>query len=303
MQSSDYYQTLEIDRQATAREIRQAFRRLAKRYHPDKNPRREKSVEQRFYQICFAYETLRDSQQKFRYDLTLRVAKREQNLYDVYLERLRKTQQIREKYELMFHELLNRNHEAGIRTYEQLQRSNRKFCIDDFLSYEDSRDCEFLIAEAYQIRGNYQMAMRIYESLLLYEKYRPVFHHFTEEIKEQLKKIYFRYLVQPGSLEDIPTNLEKIRMLNLSKRETAWIYKKLSEFYLEIHWVGKAKEMLQMAFELHPHLTGAKKICQKLGLEYLSLEITDLSPQNGKTKNRVPYSEGATRACCRSSGL
>ena len=97
---------------------------------------------------------------------------------------------------------------------------------------------------------------------------RPVFHHFADEIRDRLKQIYCYALADPVHVESIPKNLEKIRALKLSKHETAWVYKKLAEFYCEIDWFGKAQEMLRMAFELHPRLKGTKKICQKLNLEH-----------------------------------
>jgi curved DNA-binding protein CbpA len=276
MQNLNYYDILEIDQQAMPEEIKQAFRRLAKRYHPDKNPGSEGFAEQMFRQVCIAYETLKDTERKLRYDLRLKRIEETQQFHDAYLQRLRKAQHIRQKYELMFHELLNRNYGSGIRIYEQLQRNNPKFRIDDFLSYADSRDCEFLIAEAYQKLGDYQTAMPIYESLILYETRRPFFRHFTGEIKNRLKKIYFHYLMHPRHPEDIPNDLEKIRALNLSKPDIATVYKKLAEFYLEINRVGNAKKMLKMAFELHPRMAGAKRICQKLDMEYLLFQNQNL---------------------------
>lgn len=283
MQNLNYYDILEIDQQAMPDEIKQAFRRLAKRYHPDKNPGREDFAERMFRQVCIAYETLKDSERKLRYDLTLKQIEKTKQFHDAYIQRLRKSQHIQQRYELMFHELLNRNYGGGIRIYEQLKRNNPKFRIDDFLSYADSRDCEFLIAEAYQKLGNYQTAVPIYESLIFYETQRPFFRHFIDEIKNRLKQIYFHSLMHPRHPEDIPHDLEKIRALNLSKPDTATVYKKLAEFYLEINRVGKAKEMLKTAFELHPRLAGAKRICQKLDMEYLLSQN-----QNVKVSNPNP---------------
>lgn len=268
MPIADYYHTLEISRHATNEEIKQAYRKLAKRYHPDKNPGREKSAGQMFRLICIAYEILRDSQRKLKYDLTLRVTERKLEQRARHFENLRRSTQIQHKYQLMFQDFLNENIEAGLQIYEQLKREEKKFCMDDFFNYQDSRDCEFLIAEAYQRLGDYRTAIEIYESLIQYEKRRPCFHHFIDEIKDRLKRIYFHCLTNPRSLEDIPNDLDKISALNLSKREMAWIYKKLAEFYVDINWLTQAKKMLRMAFELYPRLAGAKKICQQLGMEY-----------------------------------
>jgi curved DNA-binding protein CbpA len=266
---TDYYHILEINRDATPEEIKQAYRRLAKKYHPDKNPGREKSVERKFRQIAVAYETLSDTKQKFKYDLMLQAADRKERLRARYFDQLSRAEQLRRKCALMFHEFLNRNIEAGVSIYEQLQREDKKFRLDDVFDYDDSRDCEFLIAEAYHKLGDHRAAMGIYESLIEYEKRRPCFHHFTDEIKERLKQIYFHVLTNPENLEAIPTDLEKIRALDLSKQETAWIYKRLAECYIEINWMPQAKELLTMAFELNPRIKGAKKLCEQLGMEHL----------------------------------
>ena len=269
MSIPNHYQTLEIDRHATPEAIKGAFRRLAKEYHPDKNPAREKFAAKMFRQITIAYDVLRDPESKFKYDLQLRTSTQNERFRNFYFDGFRHSRYARYRFGFMFQQLLTQNHEVGIRIYEQLQRESRKFRIDDFLDYESSRDCEFLIAEAYQTLGNLPEATRIYESLLSSEERRPVFHHFADEIRDRLKRIYCYALADPARIESIPNNLEKIRALKLSDRETAWIYKKLAEFYCDINGLAKAKEMLRMALELHPRLKGTKKICQKLNLEHL----------------------------------
>ena len=268
MSTPDHYQTLEVDRHAAPGAIKQAFRRLAKEYHPDKNPTREKFATKMFRQISTAYDVLRDPAERFKYDLTLNAATRNASFRSPYHEGFTHRHYTQYRFGLMFQQLLTQNYEAGIQIYEQLQRGNKKFRIDGFLDYENSRDCEFLIAEAYQTLGDLPKATRIYESLLALEKRRPVFHHFADEIRDRLKRIYCYALADPVHIESIPNNLEKIRALKLSKRETAWVYKNLAEFYCEINWLAKAQEMLRIALELHPRLEGTKKICQKLRLEH-----------------------------------
>ena len=282
MQIPDYYQILEIERNATDREIKRAYRKLAKRYHPDKNPEQTAFAEKMFREVCNAYNTLQDRKRKSDYDRTLQTIDRQQKSHEVYLDRLNRLNQTYAKLELLLQALLHHNYETGISMYEQLQHRSqaigKEWRIDDFLSYEESRDCEFLVAEAYQRLGfangdrdrshKIEQAMRMYESLLSAETKRPCFRHFIREVKDRLKFIYLYHFSVEGYDQTHPIPLTKIRELKLSKRETAWMYKKIAEFYVEIDRFPEARTVLRMAFELQPRLTGAKKICQTLNIGY-----------------------------------
>jgi curved DNA-binding protein len=67
MEYKDYYAVLGVKRDATEKDIRQAFRRLARQHHPDVNPN-NKEAEERFKQINEAYEVLSDPEKRKRYD-------------------------------------------------------------------------------------------------------------------------------------------------------------------------------------------------------------------------------------------
>ncbi|GAB6162747.1 J domain-containing protein [Desulfothermus naphthae] len=64
----DYYKILGVSRNATQEEINKAFKKLAKKYHPDFNPN-NKEAEEKFKEINEAYEVLKDPEKRKRYDM------------------------------------------------------------------------------------------------------------------------------------------------------------------------------------------------------------------------------------------
>ena len=63
----DYYKTLGVDKKATPEEIKKAYRKLARKYHPDRNPD-DKDAEARFKEISQAHDVLGDPEKRKQYD-------------------------------------------------------------------------------------------------------------------------------------------------------------------------------------------------------------------------------------------
>ncbi len=68
MNYKDYYEVLGVPKTAAAKDIKSAYRKLARQWHPDQNPKNAKEAEAKFKEISEAYEVLGDSEKRKKYD-------------------------------------------------------------------------------------------------------------------------------------------------------------------------------------------------------------------------------------------
>ena len=68
MAKRDYYEILEVSKDADERTIKKAYRKLARKHHPDASDESPEVAEEKFKEISEAYEVLADSEKRGRYD-------------------------------------------------------------------------------------------------------------------------------------------------------------------------------------------------------------------------------------------
>jgi len=268
MSIPDHYLTLEIESSASDKEIKRAFWRLAKRFHPDKNPGDEKAAAQKFRQIITAYKVLINRETRDAYDRMLRSSRASnETSYGEDLPGKARSDDTLRLCRLILLELLNRNARHALEIYESLISKAPSFSFDPYMSDADIRDCEFLLAEAYHQMGKLEEAAWLYEKVLEKEREKAYFRIFAQEIELMLKDIYVQYINRAERSEEVLNNVQKILVLGIPNREIAWIYKKAAEAYYRVDDISSAMESLKQAFRICPGLTGAKKISRKLGIE------------------------------------
>merc|ERR1719367_981749 len=64
----DYYTTLGVDRKASEEDVKKAYKALAKKWHPDKNPNNQEVATKKFKEVSEAYQILGDSAKRKEYD-------------------------------------------------------------------------------------------------------------------------------------------------------------------------------------------------------------------------------------------
>ena len=68
MNYKDYYEVLGVPKSATEKDVKSAYRKLARKWHPDANPKNAKAAEEKFKEIAEAYEVLGDPEKRKKYD-------------------------------------------------------------------------------------------------------------------------------------------------------------------------------------------------------------------------------------------
>jgi len=262
----NYYEVLGVTPEAPPEEIKRSFRRLAKKYHPDRNRQRTKWAADRFRAIRKAYDTLSDEKQRSVYDQALRrQGVQPTDPYRSYLESRRHDPHAQAR--LILHCLLNEEPGEAIQIYERMRSGgNGPFELYRHLEGRDYLDCEFLLGEAYEHKGDWRTALGFYENVYSEERDDPQ-RYFLEEVKERIRDMYCKKLARSLPPGEAIRVYERVLAMGLAKKTEAYIHKKIAECYYKIKDFRHAKAHLMKAFGLEPRLKGAQKICEKLGIK------------------------------------
>ncbi len=264
----NYYQVLQVQEGSDRDKIRNSFRKLAKKYHPDKTKTNGISSEDKIKLLIKAYKTLTDSEKRIHYDTQLQSI----NIRDFYYKEKAKRgsgkYDLRSQAKMVLNDLLNKNGPQAVKNYERLKEENKEFELLAFLNLKDYLDCKFLLAEEYEEQGHYELAFELYEYVYQEENGNPARKHLLEEIKERIIRLSCKKLVKLTQPDTAITYLRRALNLRLSKNEEAFIYKKIADCYASSCDWDNALEKFNKALSLCPNLKGAQTLKNKLNKHF-----------------------------------
>lgn len=259
---STYYDVLAIGRDATQPEIKKAFRRLAKEYHPDQNRDGAEQASRKLKEVIAAYRVLSNERERARYDVMM------QSVPGVREEaRRNESRTFKEQADQLLEYLLSGQGRRALRLYDELMEQE-EFDLPEFLNVKDYLDCIFLLAEQLEHEDRYREAADYYEELYEREKEPPRQRYFFETVEARIKKLYSRKLPRDATAPEEEIGCyQRILAFDLDKSEKAFILKKIAEVYCRIGEEEKARDIFSEALELKPGLKGTATIREDLGME------------------------------------
>lgn len=256
----DFYVILGVRRAASAEEIKRAYRRQAKRYHPDRHRARKAWAEGKFKAVTLAYRTLGNQKQRAAYDAQW------------YVQQTRRAQKAgaktdspRYRASQLLRDLVAGKGRDALAAFERLCRDDAGFDLAALLSERDYLDCMFLLGEQYERNKNYKRSLEFYWEVYKEERNRPRMRYFLDELKDRIRVLCCRFLAPAADAAEAIQYYHRVLSLRPPKAERAFVQKKMAECYHRGGDIKNARAALAQAFELQPNLKGAQRISEKLG--------------------------------------
>ncbi len=262
----NYYSVLQVERDAGACEIKRAFRRLLKRYHPDRNRSNAAWAEQRTREIVEAYHVLSDERRRKFHDQQLRLEGFAASPNNAAAPPHPPGDGVAGRCRTLFECLLRGNIGPALEIYEQLRGSSQTFDLYPYLSLKDHLDCKFLLGEAYERQGRLDEALALYEEVYREELEGPRLRYFFDEVQERIVTIYCQQLARTAPPQDAVRYFQHALKLGLPARDRAEIRKRLAETLLKIGDREGAQRELREAIKLHPGIKGVQRLAARLGM-------------------------------------
>lgn len=259
----DHYKTLGLNSDASAGDVKRAFRALAKKFHPDRNADRPQWATAQMKRLLEAHRVLSDTALRHVYNQKYAVVF-ERSVLKHRAKHYQRPNSPEAQADRILDDLLNGHARRALETYEKLLSRKDGFELSHHLEQRDWVDCKFLIAEQYQETREYGKALALYEELYHGDGSAERNNYIKNEVRDRILRICCRSLAAGAAPGAAAQHYMRALALDLPKARQAFVHKKIAECHLAIGDHESARRQLAVAFKLKPDLKGATKICHKL---------------------------------------
>ncbi len=281
----NYYDVLGVPPDSDQSAIKSAFRKKAKKYHPDTSASERPSSGQEAREkidygktakgsvasvresamrlILEAYRILSDGEKRRAYDRSLRRQKLEQGGFNYRAFLKARTHDPESQAKLIVYDLLHNFDDEALETYER-SKSFGDFRLERWLERGDAMDAEYCLAEEYEKRGRLLKAYAIYKRLIAMEHEKAWFRYYYDVVALKFRTLVLQKM--PGRIDedDYLDRLEESIALEVGVRDSAQFLRKKAEVHLRRKEWGEAHQALERASRLVPRLPGLSAVRRRL---------------------------------------
>lgn len=229
----DFYKILGVRHNATAAEIKRAYRNKAKLLHPDVS-HDENSVEE-FKKVVRAFEILSDIKQRSLFDesyFTHRGFKRRQteDSFDYRKWLLARTDE-ESRSKLIFFDLMHHREDDAVREFKRMSMNHAGFRLARWFTREDFMDYGFILCEELVLRQEYYDSFILLEQIIRMEYSYSYFKIFFPEVMDLARNILKNHLEGKISDELALDCWERALELGFGKSDDAFFLRKMAAAY------------------------------------------------------------------------
>jgi curved DNA-binding protein CbpA len=266
----NYYEVLGIHPEAGTREVKSAFRRQAKKHHPDLRVSEgagARAADAAMRLLLDAYRMLSDPERRRAYDRSLRRRAAEEGGFDYHRFLKARPDDPESQAKLVVFDLLHEFEDEALEVYERAKSLGSDFRLERYLERSEAMDAEFCLAEEYEKRERWIKAYFLYRRLITMELEKPCFRYFFEVVVLRFRSLILLKLQKSLDDEDYIDRLEEAAGLGLPRRDVAQLLRKKGEVQLRIGDTGGAVESLRRAGDLEPRLAGLSALRRRAGIQ------------------------------------